>query len=215
MTAVPAVPANDGIPMDQQEKQGGKCCNCCCDYRRAVIALAIVSIVFGILGLAAQGQNNNNTSAIGDDDLVQDFVEDIEELEDKYQTGSIVMAVLGFAMAFVSLGGGIWFNWVMVAISAVYVIIAFIVGIIIGLKQLNEFGDIVDVHTEGETSALTESEEEGIESFVRLLVIIGYAISAIITFLFVYPSFCFVKEVRSGIMSKETYPREKFSCCCT
>ena len=46
-----AVPAGDGTsssnaPMWQQEKQGSKCCGCCCDYRMAVIILSIIRLLY-------------------------------------------------------------------------------------------------------------------------------------------------------------------------
>ena len=95
--------------MHQQEKQGGKCCGCCCDYRRAVIVLACISIVLGILGLASNPnqQNNNN---INDDELEQE----IEDIADSYRTSSIIVTAIGLAMALLALGGGITFNWMMV-----------------------------------------------------------------------------------------------------
>jgi len=33
--------------------------------------------------------------------------------------------------------------------------------------------------------------------------------------LFVYPVVGLISEIKSGIMSEETYPREAYSCCCT
>jgi len=41
-----------------------------------------------------------------------------------------------------------------------------------------------------------------------------YVIWLIFLMLWVYPSVGFVMEVHKGIMSRETYPREEFSCCC-
>ena len=113
VTAVPTgVAGNNGVPMHQQEKQGGKCCGCCCDYRRAVIVLACISIVLGILGLASNPnqQNNNN---INDDELEQE----IEDIADSYRTSSIIVTAIGLAMALLALGGGITFNWMMVRSS--------------------------------------------------------------------------------------------------
>ena len=34
------------VPMWQQAKRGSKCCGCCCDFRRAVIILAIIRLGF-------------------------------------------------------------------------------------------------------------------------------------------------------------------------
>ena len=221
VAAAPAATTTLGeVPMYQQEKKGGKCFGCCCDYRRAVIILSIISIVLGIIGLISQSTTGNNTSVndISDDEIVKD----IEEITDSYKTGSIVLAVIGFVMSLIALGGGITFNWMMVGISVIYVIISFIVGIILGLRQFNEIVDYLDETNYGTTTngttidgdTLTESEEDDLEAFIRMMLIVGYVIAGIITALFVYPSFCFIQEVRSGIMSKETYPREEHSCCC-
>jgi hypothetical protein len=39
-------------------------------------------------------------------------------------------------------------------------------------------------------------------------------VGLVINGFFGYPHFYFLKEVRSGILSEETYPTEKQSCCC-
>ena len=41
----------------------------------------------------------------------------------------------------------------------------------------------------------------------------GIIISAVITGLWMYPLVGFIMEVRKGIMSRETYPREEYCCC--
>ena len=45
-------------------------------------------------------------------------------------------------------------------------------------------------------------------------VIVGYIMNAILSALWAYPSVFLFNEIRNGIMSAETYPREKHSCCC-
>lgn len=92
-----------------------------------------------------------------------------------------------------------------------------------GMQQFNEIMDQLDEHNyfvnstniDGGEDTFTEEDQDDLERFFRIFLIIGYAIGAIFTALFVYPSFCFVREVRNGIMTKETYPREEHSCCCT
>lgn len=39
-------------------------------------------------------------------------------------------------------------------------------------------------------------------------------ISTVCTALFLYPHIGFIMEVKKGIMTRETYPREEYSCCC-
>eukprot|EP00934_Nitzschia_sp_Nitz4_P000532 Nitzschia sp. Nitz4//scaffold453_size6330//1117//1662//NITZ4_009178-RA/size6330-processed-gene-0.13-mRNA-1//-1//CDS//3329552269//532//frame0 len=38
--------------------------------------------------------------------------------------------------------------------------------------------------------------------------------STIFSILFAYPHVVFYTELKSGVMSEETYPEEKYSCCC-
>jgi len=55
VVAIPAGNAPSSVPMWQQEKLGGKCCGCCCDYRRAVIIIAILSLISAALsGILSQ-----------------------------------------------------------------------------------------------------------------------------------------------------------------
>jgi len=42
----------------------------------------------------------------------------------------------------------------------------------------------------------------------------SFAIQAAFTCLFIYPHVGLVLEIKKGIMTPETYAREKFSCCC-
>ena len=48
---------------DDKEKVGGKCCGCCCDFRRAVIIingiLVVVSILSMIFALAVKAKDNS------------------------------------------------------------------------------------------------------------------------------------------------------------
>ena len=211
----PPAASSESTDMMYQLKQGGKCFGCCCDYRRAVIVLSIISLILGILGIASAFTRQNYGNDLSNDELV----DDIDDIVDKYRTGTIVLAIVGFVFAFIALAGAMMFNWFMVFVSALYVIASFIVGIVIGVMQFNDVVDLLDNHNYGMDStdpdALTDSEEDALETFMRVWLIVGYVIAAIICALFVYPSFCFVKEVRSGIMTKETYPREEHSCCCT
>jgi len=42
----------------------------------------------------------------------------------------------------------------------------------------------------------------------------GIVIAAIFYGLYLYPVIGLISEIKSGIMSQETYPREAYSCCC-
>jgi hypothetical protein len=48
-----------------------------------------------------------------------------------------------------------------------------------------------------------------------VLSVLGGAIGgAVMSGLFAYPHFVFYQEMKKGIMTKENYPNEKYSCCC-
>jgi hypothetical protein len=94
--------ATSTTPMTEQPKQGGKCCGSCCDYRRAVIILSAISILFTIIGLV-QGPRDVE---VEDDDLAQD----LEAIQDEYKTGNLVLSIFSLLMALVSLVGALQFN---------------------------------------------------------------------------------------------------------
>jgi hypothetical protein len=100
--AVPPGGAAVAMPMTEQPKQGGKCCGSCCDYRRAVIVLSAISIIFTVISLV-QGPRDVQ---VEDDDLAQD----IEAIQDEYKTGTLVLSIFSLIMALVSLVGALQFN---------------------------------------------------------------------------------------------------------
>jgi hypothetical protein len=64
-----------------QPKRGGKCCGVCCDYRRAVIILSLITLIAGIFVsiLTTFFQRNFDVNAIEEEDLrkdIESFMED-------------------------------------------------------------------------------------------------------------------------------------------
>ena len=54
------------------------------------------------------------------------------------------------------------------------------------------------------------------ETGISTGVVIGSVVFYVIFFgLEIYPTGGLIKEIKGGTMSKETYPREAYSCCCT
>ena len=51
-------------------------------------------------------------------------------------------------------------------------------------------------------------------SFVRSYDVVQIIMTAGFTAAFLYPHIGFILEVKKGIMTRDTYPREEFSCCC-
>lgn len=57
--------------------------------------------------------------------------------------------------------------------------------------------------------------DDDLEQDIRYSNILTYAVTAILTALWIYPSVFLVWEIQRGIMTRETYPREEKCCCCT
>jgi hypothetical protein len=177
-----------------QEKKGAKCCGCCCDYRRAVIICNTLLYIFGITGLVlCLGSSVTTRNIDGDDDGVISVAENAYTITAARYGVSVVSAICGLV-------GGIRYNIPLVSIQVLWLIVAFVVSIVLSVVAINDVNDQLDLNGNG--------EEE-------LNQPIGYYIfSAVITCLWMYPHVGFIMEVKSGLMSLETYPREEYSCCC-
>jgi hypothetical protein len=189
--AVPMGAPNANVPMWQQEKQGAKCCGCCCDYRRAVIVLAIINICISaayIVMIVAAAATPGIWVNLDDDSVQQTF-------EDAYPTQLALYAVTLFC-AICALVGANKFNIPLVMINTLWYVGSFIGGTIVSINLANDVNDQTD------------------DGAPELMVVPNIIVSAVITMLFMYPHIGFMYEVKVGIMSYETYPREEYSCCC-
>jgi hypothetical protein len=112
--AIPAGNATSSVPMWQQEKQGAKCCGCCCDYRRAVIVVAIIGIVFSVINVITI----LTVSTIGATGAIDD-----DEVEDVFKgTIAVSAALTGIALltSVCGLIGALKFNIWLVAVDLVW-----------------------------------------------------------------------------------------------
>ena len=97
--ATVTIPTGDVVPMGQQAKVGAKCCGCCCDYRRALIIVAIIGFALSLYEL---------TLAIAED-------------VDDYSIGVIILvAVLGLSASICAFVGAIKFKIWLVAVNVVW-----------------------------------------------------------------------------------------------
>jgi uncharacterized membrane protein YbjE (DUF340 family) len=175
-----------------QEKKGAKCCGCCCDYRRAVIICNVLLLIFGIIGLVLYlGSAVSSRNVDVDDDEVIGIVDDAYTIIAALYGVSVVSAICGLV-------GGIKYNIPLVSIQVLWLIVAFVVGIVLSVVAINDVNDQLELNGEEELNQPIGS----------------YIFSATITCLWMYPHVGFIMEVKSGIMSLETYPREEYSCCC-
>mmetsp|Transcript_18958 Transcript_18958/g.46954 ORF Transcript_18958/g.46954 Transcript_18958/m.46954 type:complete len:84 (+) Transcript_18958:1601-1852(+) len=76
-------------------------------------------------------------------------------------------------------------------------------------------GELLDwVEKQTDDASWSASNQDELESSFNTYMIMNYVITAILTLLWVYPSVFLSVEIKKGIMTKETYPREEMSCCC-
>lgn len=172
------------------ERQGSTCCGCCCDYRRAVI---IVNIVIGILEailLILVAVGNTNVSVAGDG----------REIPSQYQKIEMIFSGISILLSALAIAGAYTYNIILVALHALWLVTAFVLGIFFSLEYCNDYCDTYNDDFYGCTCG------------VNVLTLLA---SGVVMCLFVYPHVGFIIQVRKGIMSRETYPREEFSCCCT
>lgn len=187
---VPAGNASSNIPMWQQEKQGAKCCGCCCDYRRAVIIIAIVTVCISLASIIVIAATASIPAANVqiDDDVVLGIY------EDSFQN-QLIFSCVSLVCSICALVGANKYSIPLVGINVAWYIGGFIAGTIASIGTAN---DMSEASTEGTT----------------ISVVPNIVVNAIVTCLFIYPHVGFMYEVKNGIMSVETYPREEFSCCC-
>jgi hypothetical protein len=178
-------------PMHSQTKQGSKCCGCCCDYRRAVIILSILTIISNVIGMIIYTQSNQ---AIRGFDLDDDGV--FDEVEDLYRQQAILAGV-GLFASIVAVVGAYRYNVYMVGFNVLYIIASFITSIVL----TNEAYNTVEEDYNGNNDIPYPITTVVFQGFFMLL--------------YIYPHVGFMYEVKAAILSEETYPREEFSCCCT
>jgi hypothetical protein len=196
-------PVNNEVPMHQQEKQGGKCCGGCCDYRRAVIVLCIVSLVFSVIGIINPALDSSFEDAA---------YPELSKIISDHSTDLLIMGIVHIVMTLVALVGALIFNFYMVALYVLWSILYLIVSIILEKQMVDEMLDWID--TQYTDDVWSGTDRDALETGINTYMIITYVITALFTALWVYPSVFLSVEIKKGIMTKETYPREEMSCCC-
>jgi len=168
-----------------EEKQGKKCCGFCCDFRRAVIVMAIlgmieytVLIIITAIGISYGVSVANE--AEDDDALLESGI--------GIAVGNGVLAaiyVVGIFFQTFMLFAALKYNVCMLATVIFFNLIGLGYDIYYSLTYYN--------------------------GGQRTGVIIAQIIIAAI---YIYPTAGLLMEIKNGIMSPETYPREAYSCCC-
>ena len=153
------VPDRAMVSIQDLPKQGKKCCGCCCDFRRAVIIVNIVSIVVNLLVRAR-------------------IVEGIS-------------ALIGVAFSIIAIVGANKYNIYMVGANILWMLVVLAVDAILPSPSTPT------TSSEGDETTPTP--------------VLDFVISAILMALFIYPHAGFIHEVKMGILTEETYPREYYS----
>jgi hypothetical protein len=100
-------------------------------------------------------------------------------------------------MAIVALLGARFYNVPMLALVIVWFLVSFAYSIYVSIDTVNEVNALDDP---------TISQYRYPYG--------SYVVSAVITALWIYPHVGLIIEIKKGIMSPVTYPREEYSCCC-
>eukprot|EP00980_Cylindrotheca_fusiformis_P028707 scaffold22639_cov105-Cylindrotheca_fusiformis.AAC.1 len=210
-------------PMVEQEKQGGKCCGGW--YVHVVFELP-ESRPFSSHELIPIFAATTNVAAITDvQSLFSAFIvspsvsttdpndyQELKEISDKYGKPLVVISIIHIIMTIVALVGAIIFNFWMVALYAVWSILNLALTIVFEWLLVSKSFDWID--TQVDDDAFNRNWDD-VESALNIYMYIVFALTIIFTLLWTYPSFFLAAEIKKGIMTKETYPREEFSCCCT
>jgi hypothetical protein len=168
-------------------KQGHVFCGCCCDVRRATIAINIVNLVFAVISIILLSAAVTATRNFNDDS-VQNALEEADL--DSAFTASIVITVFTIIFNIAAIVGAARFNIWLVLSNAVWLIVGFIITIAVNIKASNSVSGYN-------------------YNFVNV------AINLVVTCFFLYPHVVLIYEIKfTKTMSHQTYKREEQSCCC-
>eukprot|EP00804_Cyclotella_cryptica_P004464 CCRYP_006870-RB/>CCRYP_006870-RB protein AED:0.06 eAED:0.06 QI:134/1/1/1/0.66/0.5/4/537/183 len=168
-----------------ESKQGHKIFCCCCDSKRAVQIFNILAIISVVIMMTLLSVNKYADVEVDvNGDPYAD--QELHELKANYRYYMIAYAV-GLGVYLIVLCGASMYSPCLVSIAILYSLF--------NLANMIYFGV-----TQGQ-------DEEGW--------IFGYIVWPIVwEMLYIYPHAVFISEINRGIMTPETYARERHSCCC-
>jgi hypothetical protein len=128
-----AQPEKDGIAIDATAmgtgKQGHSCCGSCCDVRRAVIIVNIITITFASLGIVTMGGLMAASSASYDDDEVQEAMSAFNEGVNLSMGIAIAFAAIKIIANSLGIYGAVKYNIWMVGVSLSVHCVDFVMGV--------------------------------------------------------------------------------------
>lgn len=174
-----------------QQKQGSKCCGCCCDQRRAVIVVNVISMLLGFVALISYARANAEIEAAHDHDPSVILV------ATSANQSAAKLTAIGVVISIGAIVGAMQFNIYLVGLKVLWTLINYLVTVVNFSFTLRE----IDEYEHGQILPVGQ--------FVA-----RFVVRAIVATFYIYPHLVFIKEVSAGILSKETLPREDYSCCC-
>jgi hypothetical protein len=100
-------------------------------------------------------------------------------------------------MAIVALLGARFYNIWMLGVVVCWYVVSYALGLFFAIDNVNQVNNL--------SNPDIPEYRFPIGAFI---------FSAIVTALWIYPHIGLIVEIKKGIMSRETYPREEYSCCC-
>jgi len=197
---------SDDSDVESQSKQGGVCCGCCCDYRRAVIIIGIWWTIAYIIGLATRDTSLDWYLNDIDDANVVDAITNAFKAD---ENAILAITIISLVLSVGSVVGAFIHNKFLVALNVIWIIVYFIVWeVYINKSYDNAIAAVNFANSFGNTIA------DGVAEALRTASITSQVFAGIFTVIWAYPSVMLVCELHSGVMSAKNYPRERASCCC-
>jgi uncharacterized membrane protein (DUF485 family) len=181
-------------PLQEQQKIGSKCCGCCCDFRRAVTILDCIVIAYCTLILVSLAfpsdirEKQFEMMEINDDQVQDELLEMTMVTNIIFGCGVVALAVPAY--------GAQTFHAGMVGFGIVWFVLSFVAQVVVEVVYTGKANDVAQ------------------EDVTVLMPFTSWIFYGFVTALFIYPHVGLFNEIRSGVMSEATYPREEFSCCC-
>ena len=175
-------------------KKGTKCFGFCCDFRRAVVYVAVFNILLSLIGVfrsllfVASAKNDQIVGSIDDDSVLYG-------LQNSNRANG-VFAGISLVSSSCALVGGLRYNADLVGVNIAWMVASFLATTIISIHSYHVLSE--------------QRPYQGIEPIPTSY----FLFSGVLATLCLYPQIGFVLEVKSGILSFQNHAREDYSCCC-
>jgi hypothetical protein len=202
-----SIDIDNGIDGDKLDtvKQGQKCCGVCCDFRRAVVICNVLMIIFELVILVFLVTGILDKYYVALESEMNTTV-----LMDKYERLQILLCGISVLLSSIAIVGALCYNTILVGINGLWLLVEYILGIALVLLSCNDYCQDYIVELENRTATDPLFIPYCTCSLsIPLMIASGVAIC-----LWIYPHVGFIVQVHKGVMSRETYPREKYACCC-